>query len=255
MTPEGSIYQRDLAHVHHRGFGFHAAACAPGIVTFLAPVRAAGGLVLEIGCGTGLLTRELVASGHRVIASDAAPGMLEIAREVVGDTADGVRLIALPDDPLPPADAIVGVGHALNYLPDATAIDRALIAIAGALRPGGLLAIDLCDLEWGRARRDASHFADAGEDWAIITKFSTPAPDLFIRDITTFVPNGDGSWRRSSEHHRNVLIDTSRVPTLLSKHGVQATVRTAFGTETNPPGLVIITGRKASRQPERMRDC
>jgi SAM-dependent methyltransferase len=244
MTPGGGIYQRDLALVHHRGFGFHAEACAPGIVAFLAPVRDAGGLVLELGCGTGLLTRELVASGHRVIASDAAPQMLEIARDVVGNSAEDVRLIALPDDPLPSADAIVGVGHALNYLSDAAAVDRALIAIAGALRPGGIFAIDMCDLEWGRARRGTSHFANVGEDWAIITKFSTPTPEEFIRDITTFLPNSDGSWRRGSEHHRNVLIDTSRVPALLSKHGVEATVAAAFGSETLPPGLVVITGRK-----------
>jgi len=32
-------YRDDLALVHHRGFGFHADMCAPGIVALLAPVR------------------------------------------------------------------------------------------------------------------------------------------------------------------------------------------------------------------------
>src|SRR5438105_15705228 len=73
VTESGSpMYRQDLAAVHHLGFGFHAAACAPGIVDFLAPVRARDGLVLELGCGTGLLTRELIAAGHRVIATDAS---------------------------------------------------------------------------------------------------------------------------------------------------------------------------------------
>ena len=143
----GDSYRSDLAVVHHLG-NAHAAACAPGIVKFLAPVRARQGLVLELGCGTGLLTRELVAAGHRVIATDAAPAMLDIARELVGGLAQDVRQLTLPDDPLPQADAIVAVGHPLNYLPDAVAIDRALIAMAAALRPGGLLAFDVCDLEW-----------------------------------------------------------------------------------------------------------
>ena len=40
-------YRRDLALVHHLGFGFHAEACAPGILTLLEPVRERGGLVLE----------------------------------------------------------------------------------------------------------------------------------------------------------------------------------------------------------------
>lgn len=210
----------------------------------LAPVRARNGLILELGCGTGLLTTELIAAGHRVIATDASLAMLEVARGLVGESAEEVRQLTLPDDPLPRADAIVAVGHPLSYLPDADAVSRALVAIAEALRPGGLLAVDLCDLEWGRARRDTPNFARSGADWAIITEFSVPAPDRFVRDITTFVPNPDGSWRRDTEHHENVLVDTAQIPALLSQHGVQATVGSSFGTETLPPGLRVITGHK-----------
>lgn len=243
-TSGDANYRPDLAAVHHRGFGAHAAACAPGIVDLLAPLRARNGLVLELGCGTGLLTTELIAAGHRVIATDASPAMLDIARGLVGESAEDVRQLTLPDDALPRADAIVAIGHPLSYLPDADAVDRALVAIAEALRPGGLLAVDICDLEWGRARRDTPNFARAGDDWAIITEFSVPAPDRFVRDITTFVPNPDGSWRRDTEHHENVLIDTAQVPALLRQHGVQATVGSSFGTETLPPGLRVITGHK-----------
>ena len=76
---------------------------------------------------------------------------------------------ARPDDPIPPADAIVSVGHALNYLPDAAAVDRALIAIADALSPEGLLAIDLCDPEWGE-RWITLNGGRMGDDWAIVTE-------------------------------------------------------------------------------------
>ena len=40
-------YRPDLALVHHLGFGFHAEACAPGILALLDSVRERGGLVLE----------------------------------------------------------------------------------------------------------------------------------------------------------------------------------------------------------------
>ena len=85
---ENSYYRRDLALVHHRGFGFHAQACAPGILALLEPVRSREGIVLELGCGSGLLTRELTAAGHRVIATDASPAMLEMARSY-GPAAPG----------------------------------------------------------------------------------------------------------------------------------------------------------------------
>jgi SAM-dependent methyltransferase len=242
--PQTPYYRRDLALVHHRGFGFHADDCAPGILTLLEPVRAAGGIVLEIGCGSGLLTRHLLDAGHRVVATDASPAMLELAREVAAGAED-IRLLVLPDDPLPEADAIVGVGHALNYLPDEPSIDRALVAIAGALLPGGILAIDLCDLGYAEARGDEPPSRGwVGDDWAIVTEFSVPSPDRFIRQMATFVRNEDGSWRRDDERHDNVLLDTSRVPALLAAHGVEARIGDSFGSESLPVGLHTVTGRR-----------
>jgi SAM-dependent methyltransferase len=232
-------YQEDLALVHDRGYGHHGDRCAPGLLDLLAPVR--GGLVLELGCGAGALTRHLLAAGHQVIATDASEAMLERARAALGGEAD-LRRLTLPDDPLPAADAIVSVGHAISYLDDAAAIDRALAAMAGALRPGGVLAFDVCDLEFGRIRAGEANFARVGQDWAVITEFSAPAPDRFVRDITTFVPDGAGAWRRSREHHENVLVDTSLIPDVLAAHGVTAAVGTSFGAAELPPGLHAVTG-------------
>ena len=129
MSYESPYYRPDLALVHHRGFGFHADGCGPDLVELLAPVRERDGLVLEIGCGSGLLTRVLVDAGFRVLATDASPAMLDLARE----TAPGVEEFAqltLPDDPVPACDAVVGIGHPLNYLPTLDAIERALVALA-----------------------------------------------------------------------------------------------------------------------------
>ena len=232
-------YQHDLALVHARGFGQHADRCAPGVLDLLAPVR--GGLVLEVGSGAGALTRHLLAAGHRVIATDASADMLSLARAALGEGAD-LRLVTLPGDPLPAADAIVSVGHVISYLPDARAVDAALVGMAEALRPGGVLAIDICDLEFGRIRAGMENVGRSGPDWAVISEFSAPTPDRYIRDITTFVPDGAGAWRRGRELHENVLVDTSLIPALLARHGVRATVRTGFGATELPPGMRAVTG-------------
>jgi len=236
-------YRRDLALVHHLGFGFHADACAPGIVELLRPVRERDGLVVELGCGSGLLTRHLLDAGYRVVATDASPAMLELAREVAPG-AEQLRPLVLPDDPIPAADAIVSVGHVLNYLPDEAAVDRAFVAIANALRPGGVLALDLCDLEWGEARRDAPGVGRAGDDWAIVTEWSVPAANRFVRDMTIFVRDDEGSWRRDHERHENVLVDTAAVPGVLASRGVDAEVRSSFGGEELPTGLRAVIGRR-----------
>jgi len=238
-------YHRDLAFIHDRGYGLHADRCAPGIVGLLSGVGdlEGDGLVLEFGCGSGALTRHLLAAGLRVVATDASADMLALARAGLGPDAD-LRLLALPGDPLPAADAIVSVGHAISYLPGAAAVEAALAAMAGALRPGGVLAFDLLDLDFGRARAGEPPIARVEEDWAIVTTFAAPAPDRVVRDITTFVPDGAGAWRRGSERHEYVLVDTSRIPALLAGHGVQATVGTAFGEAELPVGLRSVTGRK-----------
>jgi SAM-dependent methyltransferase len=235
-------FRDDLVLVHERGFSVHADQCAPGVLTLLEPVR--GGLVLEIGCGAGALTRHLLQAGHRVLATDASPAMLARARETLGPSAELAPLM-LPDDPLPRADAIVSVGHAISYLASDTEIDRALTAMAAALRPSGVLAIDICDLEWATARAGVPNVGRAGPDWAIVTEFSIPAPNKFVRDITTFVPDGRGGWRRGSEHHENTLTDTSRIPELLRPQGVAASVRSCFGQEELPPGLKTVIGVRA----------
>jgi SAM-dependent methyltransferase len=239
---DAGYYKADLSAVHHRGFGFHADMCAPGILRLLEPVLERDGLVVEVGCGSGLLTRHLTEAGHRVIATDASPAMLDIARQYAPEAE--VRLLVLPADPIPAADAIVSTGHPLNYLADEAALDQALVACAIALKPGGVLAIDLCDLEWGRARIDAPPVSRIGDDWAIITRFETPTPNRFDRYIATFLHNEDGSWRRDDEIHRNVLVDTDLVPALLKGHGVRAQVLPAFGDEEFPVGLRAIVGRK-----------
>lgn len=237
-------YQADLARIHHLGFGFHADMCSPGILKLLEPVLARDGLVLEIGCGSGLLTRYLVAAGHRVMATDASPAMLDLARDYVGEGAE-IQRLTLPDDQVPAADAIVGVGHALNYLPDEDSLDRALIGLASALRPGGVLAFDLCDLDWGRVRRGEPARGWVGDDWAIVTSFPFEGEDRYIREMTTFTELPDGNYHRDQERHHNVLVDTAAIPQLLAQHGLDAEVMTAFGDEELPKGLVAIVARRA----------
>jgi SAM-dependent methyltransferase len=169
--------------------------------------------------------------------------MLDLARDTAPG-AEGFTRLTLPDDPVPEADAIVGVGHPINYLPTLDAIERSLVALARALRPGGVLATDLEDFEWGERRVDQAAQARIGDDWAIFTRFAVPARDTFVREITTFVRNDDGTWRRDDERHDNVLLDVATLPALLASEGVDAVVQRSFDAHELPPGLFALIGRK-----------
>ena len=236
-------YRPALARVHHEGFAGHADACAPGILARLAPVRERGGLVLELGCGSGALTLHLVAAGHRVVATDASPAMVALARETVPG-AESVRRLTLPDDPLPSADAIVSVGHVLSYLPDVPSVARALRAIAAALRPGGVVAVDLLDRAYRAARAGKQPMAAFSADWAVFVAFASPDPETWVRDITTFVRNVDGTYQRDDERHVNVLVDAAEVASRLATAGLEdvEVARGFDGRQEMEEGLVAIIG-------------
>jgi len=239
-------YRAALAKVHHEGFGFHADACAPGILGHLAPILERDGLVLEVGCGSGLLTKHLTDAGHRVVATDASPAMLEIARSYAPG-AVGHLVVALPDDPLPEADAIVSTGHALSYIDTQERLEAALVACARALRPGGVLALDLEDLSTRDAQMARPPAAWVGDDWAMFMERVSDGPAHLARSMTSFVREDDGRYRREHERHDNVLIDVEGVvPPLLEAEGLVVDVGRSFGDEVNMEGLRVVI---ATRHP------
>lgn len=94
--------------------------------------------LLELGCGSGDLTLELVARGASVTALDVSPGMVAVARERVGRhlaAAECIFCVAEAEDTgLSEAgfDLIVG-RYIIHHLDTA----RAAREIARLLRPGG----------------------------------------------------------------------------------------------------------------------
>jgi ubiquinone/menaquinone biosynthesis C-methylase UbiE len=122
----------------------------------------AGGRLLDLGCGTGELARDLAASGFRVTGCDIAPQMLRRAAAADPDARVGWLRLAPRWGTLPfgPAsvDAVVAAS-VLEYVPDAGAVLR---ECARVLRPGGVLLCTVPNpahpvrwLEWlaGRAAR------------------------------------------------------------------------------------------------------
>jgi len=95
--------------------------------------------VLDVGCGTGRVTEqllELVPRG-RVLAFDASPDMVELARARLGDRTEVWCQDVLSLELLEPVDVVVS-NAVLHWVTDHERMWRALGA---ALRPGGRLEI------------------------------------------------------------------------------------------------------------------
>jgi tRNA (cmo5U34)-methyltransferase len=104
-------------------------------------------LVVDLGIGTGALAARClqVRADVRLIGIDADPGMLETARGRLAGDAGRVELAcrSFLDAPPPACDAVVA-SLALHHVPTAERKRALYAAIAGALRPGGLLVSADC---------------------------------------------------------------------------------------------------------------
>ncbi|NJP91216.1 methyltransferase domain-containing protein [Nonomuraea sp. FMUSA5-5] len=120
-------YDRGFAHLSSHTVGPLLAAARDGRARRL----------LDVGCGTGVVTAAALALGAEVTAVDRDPAMLElIARRHPYAT---IREAALPELPFEDDrfDCVAG-NFVINHVPDAPAALRELRRV---LRPGGALAL------------------------------------------------------------------------------------------------------------------
>jgi SAM-dependent methyltransferase len=101
-----------------------------------------GSVILDVGCGTGLLATQLAQRGHAVTGVDPAPAMLGVARGRPG--GELVRWIEGDAASLEEtgADLALMTGHVAQIISDDGEWQATLAAIHRALRPGGRLAFE-----------------------------------------------------------------------------------------------------------------
>ncbi len=118
------------------------------VAFYVAEARRAGGLVVELGVGTGRIAVPVAAEGIRVIGVDSSAAMLEVCREraALAGVTELVDL-RLGDLREPPADECVPLVLCpfRSYLHLHSEYDRvrALEAAYALLLPGGRLAFDV----------------------------------------------------------------------------------------------------------------
>ena len=98
--------------------------------------------VLDLACGTGGLTRSLLARGLTVTGLDASEEMLAVARARLPEVPflrGDLRDFALPER----FDLITCVFDSLNNLTEPAELGLALSRMAAHLTPGGLVAFDV----------------------------------------------------------------------------------------------------------------
>jgi SAM-dependent methyltransferase len=151
---------------------------------------APGSSLLELGCGTGEDAIHLAKLGHRILATDASPQMVDRARrktEAAG-VADRIRFQVVPMESLSAVlgsevfDGVYSNFGAVNCAPDLAALAGELAPRLAPNAPLVWVIMGRCvpwEMGWylmrGDARRAFRRFRRAGSEWRGLTiHYPTP---------------------------------------------------------------------------------
>ena len=236
-------YREDLAYIHDVGHGGFALESAPGILEILRQGGIREGLVVDLGCGSGLWARELVKARYRVLGIDISEAMIGIARSRVPEAE--FRVGSLFEADIPPCVAVTSLGEVLNYLfdpdDDGQRLARLFRRVYGALNPGGALVFDVA--EPAQIARRSRGFSE-GEDWVVVLeKEEDAAQRTLTRRITSFRKVGN-HYRRDDEVHRLRLYRSSEIARELRRVGFRVRTARAYGRYRLPRAHAAFIARK-----------
>jgi SAM-dependent methyltransferase len=235
-------YGRDLAAIHDEGYTRPAELGARRLVAELASAGISGGVVVDLGCGSGVSSRILSDAGYDVLGIDPSQPMLDLAAEAAPDALfkRGDAATAL----LPRCVGVGAFGEPLNYVRSEgednlpAVIDR----VHEALRPGGIFAFDLAGPARG-APREIDRDWSEDDGWAVLVE-RTRTDRLVRRRITTFREEPGNRWRRSVEFHLQRLHPAAEVLDLLREAGFRARSVIGWDGVRERPGHTAFVARR-----------
>jgi SAM-dependent methyltransferase len=241
-------YRADLAYIHDSGFGGIAREAASVLLETLRRQGVARGLVIDLGCGSGVLAGAVCDAGYEILGIDLSASMIALARQRV--PRGEFRVESLLTAELPACVAVAAVGECLSYLFDHHNNKHKLGAlfrrIHAALVPGGLFLFDV--VEPGRVPgTDPRRAFYEGDDWAVlVTSAEDRKRGLLTRRITSFRKFGD-FYRRDQEVHHQRLMNRLEVTAPLRSLGFRVRTVRGYGPLRFGPGHVGFIARKSEK--------
>ena len=235
-------YKEDLAYIHDVGFRNYVLQAMPAILALLKQAGLDAGLVVDLGCGSGLSVAELVQAGYSVLGVDISAAMIAIARDRVPHAQ--FQVASLFNVEIPPCSAVISISECFNYLFDPNhQLKQVFQRIYRALAAGGLFIFDIAEPGQITSATPVKSFTE-GEDWIVLVeKQEDPEQRIFTRRIITFRQVGD-TYRRDDEVHRQHLYAATEIAEMLQQVGFQVDIQRCYGEFVLPDAHAALVARK-----------
>ncbi len=181
------------------------------------------GLVLELGCGTGKLTRLLAGRGYDMIGVDLSGEMLELA---MAQNEDG-RILYLQQDMREfelygTVRAIVSICDSMNYLTEYEELVQVLRLANNYLDPGGVFIFDMNTPYKYREVLGEQTIAENREEGSFIWEnYFDEEQEINEYDLTLFIREEDGRYRKYEETHFQRAYDNETVKRAVEEAGME----------------------------------
>lgn len=180
------------------------------------PIRS----VVELGCGTGSLTRLLAQRGFAVTAVDLSPDMLAVADQKcrglgVQFSCQDMTKLRLPGQ----VDAAVSGLDSVNYVVRPSGLKRMFRRVFQYLAPGGLF---LFDVKTPAALKGADGQTCLDEDddlYCVWRADYYPRRRVCGYGLDLFVRAEDGRWERDGEYHEEYAYTMDELDGFLREAG------------------------------------
>ncbi len=240
-------YDTDLAEIHHLHYDEVAVSAAKELLHQLDNAGVTSGLIVDLGCGSGVTARLLTDAGFEVLGVDIAPEMIRLARNTAPKAT--FQCASLFDVEIPPCVAVTAISESVNFAFDDRTSAEEIGALIGriydALEPKGIAMLDVAGPE--RVEPGSSIARYEGDGWYIVVEtIGEESGDKLTRNITVFRAR-DGAWHRSDEVHEQRLYSPEVVTDQLLSAGFDVVFLSGYAELTFPRGWAGFVARKRKR--------
>lgn len=192
------------------------------------------GLVLELGCGTGKVTRRLKAYGYDMIGIDISEEMLEMAQNRENDGILYLHQDMREFELYGTVAAVVSVCDTMNYITEPEDLVEVFRLVNNYLDPGGCFIFDLKTRTFYRSVLAENVFAENREDCSLIWEnFFDEESNLNEYDLTIYAETRDGLYQRFEETHCQRAWELDEIKDMIAKAGMEFV--TAYDAFTKNP--------------------